>query len=68
MTQQTDITGQDFIGAKLALFLGDHLVIILRDNIPNIPWPGRLDLPGGAREGNESPKPACCAKPARNWA
>lgn len=58
MTQETDITGQDFIGAKLALFLGDRLVTILRDNTPDIPWPGRLDLPGGGREGLETPQ-AC---------
>lgn len=56
MTQETDIAGQGFAGAKLALFLGDHLAIILRDNIPDIPWPGHLDLPGGAREGTESPQ------------
>lgn len=64
MRQQTDIAAQDFaaqdfVGAKLALFLGDHLAVILRDDIPDIPWPGRLDLPGGGREGQESP--AACA-------
>lgn len=56
MTQETDIAGQGFAGAKLALFLGDRLAIILRDDIPEIPWPGRLDLPGGAREGLETPQ------------
>jgi 8-oxo-dGTP diphosphatase len=56
MTQETDITGQNFIGAKLALFLGDSLITILRDDTPEIPWPGRLDLPGGGREGQESPQ------------
>jgi 8-oxo-dGTP diphosphatase len=55
MTQETDITAQGFAGAKLALFLGDHLAVILRDDIPGIPWPGHLDLPGGGREGQESP-------------
>ena len=59
MTQETDIAGQGFAGAKLALFLGDHLAVIQRDDIPGIPWPGRLDLPGGGREGQESP--VCCA-------
>ncbi len=56
MTQETDIAGQGFAGAKLALFLGDRLAIILRDDIPEIAWPGRLDLPGGAREGLETPQ------------
>ncbi len=48
-----------FRGAKLALFLGDALVTILRDDIPDIPWPGHWDLPGGGREGLESG--AACA-------
>lgn len=55
MTQETDITDPHFVGAKLALFLGDHLAVILRDARPDIPWPGRLDLPGGGRDGDESP-------------
>ena len=45
----------DFIGAKLALFLGEALVVILRDDKPDIPWPAHWDLPGGGREGGESP-------------
>lgn len=45
----------DFIGAKLALFLGPRLVVIRRDDRPGLPWPGALDLPGGGREGRESP-------------
>lgn len=59
MTQETDITAQTFAGAKLALFIGDNLAVILRDTRPDIPWPGRWDLPGGGREGDESP--ADCA-------
>ncbi|MFU8881303.1 MAG: NUDIX hydrolase [Rhodobacterales bacterium] len=47
---------QDFVGAKLAVFLGADLAVILRDARPDIPWPGRLDLPGGGREGAESPQ------------
>lgn len=49
----------DFIGAKLALFLGDQLVVILRDDTPTIPFPGHWDLPGGGREAGEAP--ATCA-------
>jgi len=48
-----------FSGAKLALFLGRDLVVILRDDIPDIPYPGHWDLPGGGREEGETP--AQCA-------
>ncbi|WP_121067335.1 NUDIX hydrolase [Chachezhania antarctica] len=44
-----------FVGAKLALFAGPELVVIERDDIPTIDWPGFLDFPGGGREGCESP-------------
>ena len=45
-----------FHGAKLAILTGDAIVTILRDNIPTIPWPGYWDLPGGARDGAETPE------------
>lgn len=45
----------DFSGAKLALFIGADLVVIRRDDKPDIPYPGHWDLPGGGREGDESP-------------
>lgn len=41
-------------GAKVALFLGDQLVSILRDDIPTISYPNLWDLPGGGREGDET--------------
>ncbi len=44
-----------FDGTKLFLFLGDDLVTIRRDQRPDIPWPGRLDVPGGGRESDETP-------------
>ena len=44
-----------FRGAKAALFLGEQLVVILRDETPGLPFPGHWDLPGGGREGDESP-------------
>jgi len=47
-----------FSGAKLALFLGQELLVIKRDDKPDIPYPGFWDLPGGGREGEESPE-AC---------
>ena len=45
-----------FIGAKLALFIGADLLTILRDDRPDIPFPGHWDFPGGGREGGESPQ------------
>jgi 8-oxo-dGTP diphosphatase len=46
---------QDFMGAKLALFVGDRLVVIKRDDIPGLLWPDHWDMPGGGREDNETP-------------
>ncbi len=51
--------GSDFAGAKLAALIDGHVLTYRRDNKPGIPWPGLIDLPGGGREGNESP--AACA-------
>lgn len=45
-----------FNGSKLAILVGDQVVTILRDDKPDIPWPGMWDLPGGAREGDETPE------------
>jgi len=45
-----------FKGAKLALFLGPQLLVILRDDKPDIPYPGHWDFPGGGREGDETPE------------
>ena len=53
-----------FSGAKLALFLGPDLLVILRDDRPDIPWPGRWDLPGGGREGDEAPQ-TCALRETR---
>ncbi len=44
-----------FSGAKIALVCGRELVAYRRDDIPVIPWPGLWDLPGGGREGAETP-------------
>ncbi len=41
-------------GAKVALFLGDRIVSILRDDFPHIHYPNLWDLPGGGREGDET--------------
>lgn len=55
---QFDITpydGQPFGGAKLALYLGDRLAVILRDAKPGLIFADHWDLPGGGREDEESP-------------
>lgn len=44
-----------FEGAKLALYLGDDLAVILRDDTPGLLFAGHWDLPGGGREGDEGP-------------
>jgi 8-oxo-dGTP diphosphatase len=44
-----------FHGAKLALFVGDDLAVILRDDRDDIPWPNCWDMPGGGRDGDETP-------------
>lgn len=46
----------DFVAAKLALFRGDHLVVMLRDDFDWIPYPAHWDFPGGGREGDETPQ------------
>jgi 8-oxo-dGTP diphosphatase len=47
--------GSPFNGAKLAAMHGDQLLVYRRDHTPGILFPGFLDLPGGGREGAESP-------------
>lgn len=56
--------GNEFSGAKAAVFLGQELLVILRDDTPDIPYPGHWDLPGGGREGDESPE-ACALREIR---
>lgn len=45
-----------FHGAKLILFVGARLLVIRRDDTPDIPYPNHLDFPGGGREAGESPQ------------
>jgi 8-oxo-dGTP diphosphatase len=51
--------GSDFAGAKLAALQGGRILTYRRDDQPGLLWPGCIDLPGGGREGDESP--AACA-------
>ncbi|WP_425053929.1 NUDIX domain-containing protein [Psychromarinibacter sp. S121] len=45
---------QDFDGAKLAVMCDGVVLSLMRDNRPDIPFPGLWDLPGGGREGDET--------------
>lgn len=47
--------GRPFSGTKIALVCGAALIAYLRDHKEGIPFPGLWDLPGGGREGEESP-------------
>lgn len=64
MAEQQENLFVPFTGAKLALFLGPDLLVIQRDDKPDIPWPGYWDLPGGGREGAETPV-ACALRETR---
>ena len=48
----------DFVGAKVALVCGRSILTYLRDDHDGLPWRNAWDLPGGGREGTESPE-AC---------
>ena len=45
----------DFTGVKATLLVEKSILIVLRDNKPDIPWPNTWELPGGGREGQETP-------------
>ena len=50
-----ELTFQGFQGVKVALINKGKVLTILRDNVPNIPYPNMWDLAGGGRENEESP-------------
>jgi|TARA_B110000879_G_scaffold203635_1_gene281446 8-oxo-dGTP diphosphatase len=56
--------GASFDGAKLALYLGGQLAVILRDANPDLIFADHWDFPGGGREGEESPL-ACALRECR---
>ena len=56
--------GAAFGGAKLALYLGSELAVILRDAKPDLIFADHWDLPGGGREGHETPQ-ACALRECR---
>ena len=45
----------DFTGCKIALICEGQILTILRDDKEDISWPNMWELPGGGREGNETP-------------
>ena len=45
----------DFTGCKIALICDGQILTLLRDDKPTIPWPNLWELPGGGREGYETP-------------
>jgi len=54
----------EFIGTKAAILIGGRLLVTLRDDRPDIPCPNMWDLPGGGREGEETPE-ACMIRETR---
>lgn len=46
---------REFHGAKLLLTHRDRMLVYLRDERADLPFPAFWDLPGGGREGTESP-------------
>lgn len=45
----------EFSGCKIALLCDGRLLTILRDDKASIPYPNMWELPGGGREGEETP-------------
>jgi 8-oxo-dGTP diphosphatase len=58
MARKAGPKAPEFVGAKAALFSGNAVLTYLRDDRPDLPWADHWDLPGGGREGSESPE-AC---------
>jgi 8-oxo-dGTP diphosphatase len=59
LRQAWPMNAEAFSGAKIALICQQQLVTYRRDLKSSIPFPGCWDLPGGGREGSETP--AQCA-------
>ena len=45
-----------FHGCKIALLHGNQMVVMLRDDRPDIPFPNMWDMLGGGRDGDEVPE------------
>jgi 8-oxo-dGTP diphosphatase len=55
MAETVQIETPDFVGCKLALLFGPDILTYQRDDKPGLPWANMWDLPGGGREGSETP-------------
>jgi len=55
MTRSESGLGAAFVGAKLTVLSRGHVLTLLRDDTPAISYPNMWDLPGGGREGAETP-------------
>ena len=49
------MNNEKLVGTKVALINNDKVLAILRDDKPNIDFPGMWDFPGGARDDDETP-------------
>jgi len=49
------VAAMPFAWAKIALISGGRLLVFERDLKPDIPYPGMWDMPGGGRDGDETP-------------
>lgn len=49
------MTNLSFVGAKIALLVDQDILVLRRDDVPHIPWPNAVDLPGGGSEPGETP-------------
>jgi len=59
-----DTPQKDFHGVKVALFVGEMLLLHLRDNTPGLFNANMWDFPGGGREGDETPE-QCAVREVR---
>ena len=50
------MNSEEFHGCKVALIREDRMLVFLRDDIQGIESPNMWDLPGGGREGTETPE------------
>ena len=62
-----EIEISDFTGCKIALFCGDRLLTILRDDKASIPWPNMWELPGGDERRMKVLLSAWRVKFMKNW-
>ncbi len=52
----TDWTGREILGSKILVLLEGETLVYLRDDKPEIAYPGVWDIPGGGIEGGETPR------------